>query len=73
MVKQTQKLMKSSQWARREFEEGSIPCHKTVKRWVVNGVIAGKIIDQSVWVYSSEKMGVQSNINAHVNSLIEED
>ncbi len=66
------KLMKASQWARREFEKGSIPTPKTIKKWVQNGVISGKIIDQSVWVFSNEKMGVSSSVSAHVRALIED-
>lgn len=66
------KLMKASKWASREFEKGSVPTPKTLKRWVVNGVINGKIIDQSVWIFSSEKMGVASSISSHVNALIED-
>lgn len=71
MAKET-KLMKSSQWASREFEKGSIPTSKTIKRWVQNGVVNGRIIDQSVWIFSSERMGVTSSITAHVNALIED-
>ncbi|AMH18657.1 hypothetical protein SJZ84_21420 [Hafnia paralvei] len=67
------KLMKSSQWASREFEKGSIPTSKTIKRWVQDGVINGRIIDQSVWVFSSERMGVASAVTSHVNALIEDD
>jgi hypothetical protein len=67
------KLMKASQWAKREFEQGSIPNPKTIKKWVQNGVINGRIIDQSVWIFSSEKMGVSSSISAHVKALIEDE
>ena len=67
------KLMKSSQWASREFEKGSIPTSNTIKRWVQDGVINGRIIDQSVWVFSSERMGVASAVTSHVNALIEDD
>lgn len=67
------KLMKSSQWASREFEKGSVPTSKTIKRWVEDGVISGRIIDHSVWVFSSECMGVPSAITSHVNALIEDD
>ncbi|WGL96510.1 hypothetical protein [Arsenophonus nasoniae] len=66
------KLMRASKWAEREFEKDSIPTPKTLKRWVQNGVINGKIIDQSVWIFSNEKMGVASSVAKHVNALIED-
>ena len=67
------KLMKSSRWAEREFEKGSVPTSKTIKRWVQDGVIQGRIIDQSVWVFASERMGVAAAVTSHVMALIGED
>ncbi len=66
------KLMKASKWAHREFDKDSIPNPRTIKRWVKDGVVNGRIIDESVWVFSSEKMGVATSISNHVNALIED-
>ncbi|TKI04806.1 hypothetical protein [Martelella alba] len=68
----TGKLMKASLWSRREFEEDSIPDLRTIKRWVRDGLLRGKIIDTSVWVYSSEKWGVDSIVSQRVSELIRE-
>nr|WP_272692058.1 hypothetical protein [Providencia sp. PROV143] len=37
--------MKASAWAKREFEDGSIPDNRTIKRWVTIGEVRGKIVD----------------------------
>ena len=54
------KLMKASQWGRREFSNGSIPDNRTIKRWVENGLLMGRIVDGSVFVCETEKWGVDS-------------
>ncbi|WP_238085278.1 hypothetical protein [Pseudescherichia vulneris] len=66
------KLMKASLWGKREFEPGSVPDNRTIKRWVENGVLMGRVVDGGVWVSSSEKWGVDSIINQHVRRLIED-
>ncbi|MDE1494495.1 hypothetical protein [Xenorhabdus bovienii] len=66
------KLMKASAWSNREFETGSIPDKRTIKRWIEIGELKGKIVDGSAWVYSSERWGVDSVISSHVNKLIKD-
>ncbi|EDG6946242.1 hypothetical protein N5A08_004826 [Salmonella enterica] len=66
------KLMKASQWGKREFTKDSIPDNRTIKRWVENGLLTGKIVDGSVWVCESEKWGVDSMVNHTVRQLISE-
>lgn len=63
--------MKASAWAKREFEIGSIPDNRTIKKWVETGLLKGKIVDCSVvWVYSSERWGIESVISSCVDELI---
>ncbi|ATN01047.1 hypothetical protein LW139_07380 [Proteus vulgaris] len=64
------KLMKASAWAKREFEIGSIPDNRTIKKWVETGLLKGKIVDCSVWVHSSERWGIESVISSCVDELI---
>lgn len=66
------KLMKASQWGKREFAKDSIPDNRTIKRWVENGLLTGKIVDGSVFVFESEKWGVDSIVNHTVRQLINE-
>lgn len=66
------KLMRASKWLKREFEEDSIPDKRTVKRWIENGQLRGKVIDGMSWVYSSEKWGVESQVSQAVTQLIRE-
>lgn len=66
------KLMKASQWGKREFTKDSIPDNRTIKRWVENGLLTGKIVDGSVFVFESEKWGVDSMVNHAVRQLISE-
>lgn len=54
------KLMKASQWGRREFSNGSIPDNRTIKRWVENGLLMGRIVDGSV-LSAKQKMGSRLN------------
>ncbi len=67
------KLMKASAWGKREFEPGSIPQNRTIRRWIENGLLMGRIVDGSILVYSSEKWGVDSIVNDKVRRLIQED
>lgn len=66
------KLMKASQWGKREFTKDSIPDNRTIKRWVENGLLTGKIVDGTVFVYESEMWGVDSMVNHKVLQLINE-
>ncbi|WHP32806.1 hypothetical protein QMG90_07860 [Trabulsiella odontotermitis] len=66
------KLMKASQWGKREFESGSIPDNRTIKRWVENGLLRGRVVDGAVWVCASEQWGVDSMISETVRRLIQE-
>lgn len=66
------KLMRASLWLKREFEEGSIPDKRTVKRWIECGRLRGKVIDGMSWVYSSERWGIESEVSHAVNKLIRE-
>ena len=66
------KLMKASKWGKREFTKDSIPDNRTIKRWVENGLLTGKIVDGTVFVYESEKWGVDSMVNHTVLQLINE-
>ncbi|UAN49732.1 hypothetical protein KGP26_18400 [Serratia sp. JSRIV002] len=66
------KLMKASAWGQREFEVGSIPDNRTIKRWIEIGKLQGKVVDGSAFVVSTEKWGVQSTISHAVTQLIRE-
>ncbi|MBP1037390.1 hypothetical protein J8631_17650 [Serratia fonticola] len=71
MAKET-KLMKASAWGKREFEAGSIPDNRTIKRWIERGELQGRIVDGSVWVISTEKWGVSAVVSQRVHQLINE-
>ncbi|WP_058912827.1 hypothetical protein [Entomohabitans teleogrylli] len=64
------KLMKASLWGRREFEAGSVPDNRTIKRWVENGILRGKVVDGMAWVCSTESWGVESVVSSTVHRLI---
>ncbi|KAB8312260.1 hypothetical protein EH228_08745 [Erwinia endophytica] len=66
------KLMKATQWAKREFEAGSEPDTRTIKKWVRDNLVKGRIVDGHVWICSSEKWGVESDVNMAVRRLINE-
>ncbi|CCQ39922.1 hypothetical protein ACS78V_07730 [Yersinia enterocolitica] len=66
------KLMKASAWGQREFEKGSVPDNRTIKRWIEIGKLKGKVVDGSIWVNSSERWGVESAVSSYVNQLIQE-
>lgn len=66
------KLMKASQWGRREFTNDSVPDNRTIKRWVENGLLMGRIVDGSVFVFETEKWGVDSMVSQAVRKLINE-
>lgn len=67
------KLMKASNWAKREFEFDSLPDNRTIKKWIENSCLRGRIINGSVWVYSSEKWGVDATVSQAVMQLINEE
>ena len=64
------KLMKASVWAKREFSQGSIPDGRTIRKWVENGKIKGRIIDSSIYVFENQTFGVKSEVSATVDALI---
>lgn len=66
------KLMRASAWAKREFESGSEPDNRTIKKWVRNGMLQGRIVDGSVWVISAERWGISSVVSSAVHHLINE-
>lgn len=66
------KLMKASKWAKREFESNSIPDPRTLKRWVLTGLLKGRVVGNQTWVLSSEHWGVDSVVSSAVNQLISE-
>ncbi|MBM7073256.1 hypothetical protein JQC92_14675 [Shewanella sp. 202IG2-18] len=64
------KLMKATYWARREFSAGSVPCHNTIKKWINDGVISGRVIGNKAYVFASEKAGLDNNVSRVVNELL---
>ncbi|MFV8941828.1 hypothetical protein [Moellerella wisconsensis] len=62
--------MKASAWAKREFENGSIPDNRTIKKWVESGILRGRVVDSSVWIISTERWGIESVISSCVDELI---
>ncbi|WP_353614818.1 hypothetical protein [Mangrovibacter phragmitis] len=67
------KLMKASAWGKREFVPGSIPDNRTIKRWIEDGLLRGRVVDGAAWVCSSENWGVDSMVSQAVRQLINED
>ncbi len=66
------KLMKASLWGKREFEAGSVPDNRTIKRWIENGKLRGRIVDGTILVCASEQWGVDSMVSESVRRLIQE-
>ncbi|WP_140919736.1 hypothetical protein [Limnobaculum xujianqingii] len=66
------KLMKASQWKTRGFSSGSEPDNRTIKKWIENGTLAGRVINGTSYVYESEKYGVSSQISSIVAELVRE-
>ncbi len=48
------KLVKANEWAERVFSEGSRPDPKTIKKWVLEGVVQGVCIRKTVYVNEFE-------------------
>ncbi len=64
------KLMKASQWAKREFVKGSEPSTQTIKKWIETGTISGRIINGISYVFNSEQVGVDDRITHIVKDLM---
>ncbi len=48
------KLVKASEWAKRAFSEASRPDPKTIRKWILDGVVPGVCIVKTVYVYEEE-------------------
>ena len=68
----TDRLMKLSQWANREFADGSAPCTKTLKAWIDKGTIAGMKVGGQYYVRESFSLGEASNNTSEINSVVGE-
>lgn len=55
------KLMKASQWGRREFTDDSVPDNRTIKRWVENGLLMGAYRRRICFCLRNRKMGRRLN------------
>ncbi len=64
------KLMKASQWAKREFVQGSEPSTQTIKKWIETGTISGRIINGISYVFNNEQVGVDDRITHIVKDLM---
>ncbi|WP_133406871.1 hypothetical protein [Parashewanella tropica] len=64
------KLMRASNWAKREFCKDSIPDGMTLKRWVERGVIKGRIVDGKTYVFDSEHAGLDTDVSKVVKNLL---
>ena len=64
------RLMKASAWAAREFSPESAPDNRTIKAWIENGVIRGRIIDNKSYVFESVRYGVEEKVSSVVTALI---
>ncbi|WP_404389947.1 hypothetical protein [Pseudoalteromonas phenolica] len=64
------KLMRASQWAKREFAPGSVPTARTLRGWVESGHVAGRIIGGAVFIFDTEKAGLDAEISSAVSSLL---
>lgn len=64
------KYMKASKWLEREFADGSEPDMRTLKKWIEDGVVIGRIVCKQAWVREDQVFGVQSLISEKVNELI---
>ena len=49
-------LIKASVWVKSQFEEGSRPTMKTVRRWVQEGVIEGAATPSATYVQQGAKL-----------------
>lgn len=66
----TGKLMRASKWAKREFAPGSVPTARTLRQWIENGVVEGRIIDGAAFIFDTEKAGLDSQVSTAVSKLL---
>ncbi|MBM7074493.1 hypothetical protein JQC92_21150 [Shewanella sp. 202IG2-18] len=65
-----QKLMKATKWVNREFAKDSQPSLVTVRKWIQNGVIAGRMINGGAYVFDDQSAGLDSHVNKIVKDLM---
>ncbi|MEM6231986.1 hypothetical protein [Shewanella scandinavica] len=68
--KKPSKLMRASEWSEREFAANSAPQNRTIKGWILRGVIRGLIVDNKVYVYEYQHFGVAPAVSSAVSDLI---
>ncbi|MCG9745969.1 MULTISPECIES: hypothetical protein [Shewanella] len=66
------KLMKARLWAKREFENDSVPQNRTIKNWILRGDIKGKVIGRRTYVYEDQYYDMIQEVSDCVSSLIAE-
>lgn len=66
----TGKLMRASQWAKREFAPGSVPTARTLRGWITSGHVQGRIIDGAAFIFDTEKAGLDSEVSFAVRNLL---
>lgn len=66
----TSKLMKAREWSTREFANSSAPLNRTIKSWILRGVIRGMIVDGKVYVYEDQHFGMAPAVSSAVSDLI---
>ncbi|RLV58615.1 hypothetical protein D5018_16475 [Parashewanella curva] len=64
------KLMRASLWVQREFSKGSAPSHVTIRKWIQNGVIAGRMINGCAYVFDDQCAGIDSQVTKIVDDLM---
>ncbi|RLV59464.1 hypothetical protein D5018_11805 [Parashewanella curva] len=64
------KLMRASAWAKREFDQGSMPTAKTIRSWIKSGIIEGRFIDGKAYVFANERAGMMSKVSDDVSALL---
>ena len=64
------KLMKASLWADREFSNCSVPQNRTIKNWILRGIIKGKVIDRKIYVYEDQYYDMTQQVSDCVSNLI---
>ncbi|RLV60410.1 hypothetical protein D5018_07060 [Parashewanella curva] len=64
------KLMKASHWAKREFDQGSMPCAKTLRNWIKSGIVEGRFIDGKPYVFANERAGIDARVADGVKALL---
>ena len=64
------KMMKASLWVRREFTEGSYPDMRSVKKWIQDGVIAGRVVGKHAWVEECQRFGTSHRVSSVADCLV---